>query len=240
MAVVKIDNVALDEELMPMEVRVVPPEPVVYPGPGTGKIIVQPLTPPVVELHWGPNIAPKEIIAELKAKRGRRLVHVLSWTNEDETGTKQANVYIPEIGYAQGPGIEQMQPFTLRCECLNPNPYPQLKHLDVWGTIAAGDGKCKWKTPAGGRILAVNGWIETLGTGAGQTRVQISNGATDYLSTPGDFVVASATNFMENQVLVASPTFNRGETIEVDVDAIPGGADSANLHIWLYVLLFAI
>ena len=84
------------------------------------------------------------------------------------------------------------------------------------------------------------GAIGTLGTGAGQTRIQVSNGATDYLTTRGDFVVASGTNLMENQVLDTLPTFDRWDIIELDVDAIPADSNSANVLVSLYVLLFGV
>ncbi len=238
---VRVDNVDLDADtVMPTQVRVIPPDPVVYPGPGTGKVVVQPLTPPVIELSWGPDIAPREVVAALKAARGRRLVHVLSWTNEDETGIYHANVMIPEIGYGQGPHQQGVDPFTLRCEVINPMPGLVTAELYVPGVLTTGDGKAKWKTPAGGRILKVGGYIGTLGTGTGQTRVQVSNGDTDYLSTRGDFVVASGTGLMENAVLAASPTFNRSETIELDIDTIPGNSDGADLQVWLTCLLFRV
>lgn len=237
-AVFKIDNV--DMTYKPSHVQVTPPEVSVYPGPGTGKGIVQPMIPPILEVRWGVDAAIRSAIAELKTKRGRRLIHALSWTNEGETGTKHCNAMIPEIGYGQGPSQSIADVFTLKCEVVNPMPALMITELFMPGVLTTGDGKIKWLTPAGGRILKVRGAIGTLGTGAGQTRVQVSNGATDYLTTPGDFVVASGTNLMENQVLTSSATFNRGDTIELDIDVIPGGSDSADVSVLLYCLLFRV
>lgn len=237
--IVKVDSVELTNR--PGHVLTSEPQPVATPTAGRGKVIYQPETPGRVELQWGRDAAIAAVIAELRARRGSQPCHVLSWTKETGVGYYHRNVVIPPISYGQGAstgtGIDSL---TLLLEEYRPSP--SLAVLEFWvpGTIAVGDGKAKIKAPAGGRILKVDGYIGPLGTGAGQTRVQISNGATDYLSTRGDFVVASATGLMENAVLAASPTFNRGDTLELDVDAIPANSDSANLQVLIYVIMFAV
>jgi len=105
----------------------------------------------------------------------------------------------------------------------------------VEGTIVTGDGQSQWEAPYAGEIVAVEGFIANVGTVGGQTRIQISCGATDYLTTEGDFVQASGTGLMENAVLAVNPTFDAGDIIELDIDTVPTGTDSADLHIRLWV-----
>lgn len=232
----KIDNVALTNE--PTHIQVVEPEPVASPTAGLAKVVVQPLVPGRIELRWGDVTAAKAAVNELRTKRGNRMQHVLSWTKESNTGTYYRNVVIPLIGYGQDTGAA-VDPFTLVMEEIR--AMPALAAVELWrpGTITVADGVVKWRAPAGGRILAVDGFIGTTGTVNGQTRVQISNGSTDYLSTRGDFTW-NGNGLMANHVLAASPTFNRNDTIELDIDTIPGGSDSANLQVLLYVILFGV
>lgn len=235
----KIDNTTLTN--MPSHWRVVEAEPSAMPTAGYGKIIHVPLVPGRLEWRWGDEVAVPAVVAELRSRRGSTPHHMVSWTKEtgDTTGLYHRNVVIPIIAYGQAPGT-QIDRFTLAMECYRPSP--ALAAFDFWlpGTIATGDGQAKILTPAGGRIIAVDGYIDDYGSGTGQTRVQVSNSATDYLSTRGDFVVASATSLMENAVLAASPTFNRGETLELDIDAIPSGSDSSGLQVVVYAIIFPV
>jgi len=233
----KIDNVELVN--LPSHVQVVEPQPTATPTAGYGKIIYVPRIPGQVQLRWGDEAAIAAVVAELRTKRGSVPQHMLSWTKETGTGLYHRNVVMPLIAYGQGPGTA-IDTFTLELE--EYRPFPELTLWEFWvpNTIVVGDGQAKIKMPAGGRIMKVGGYIGTLGTGAGQTRVQVSNGATDYLSTSGDFVVASATGLMENAVLVALPTFNRGDTLELDIDTIPANSDSANLSVWFCAIMFAV
>lgn len=238
MATFKIDNVAMT--IQPSHIGIIPTQQTIYPTSGANKIVVQPYTPPTIEVRWGMDATYPAVIAELKLKRGRNLVHAISWTNEAASRLKHCNVIFPEIGSGQGPAGSVVDVFTLTLEAINPMPGLVIVELFRAGVLTVADGVAKWKTPAGGRIMKIRGEIGTLGTGAGQTRGQVSNGATDYLSTRGDFVVASGTNLMENQVLAALPTFNRGETVELDVDTIPADSNSANVSVLLYCLLFEV
>jgi len=235
----KIDGTALSN--YPTHIRVVESQPVPVPTAGHGKIIFVPRLPGKVELRWGDADAVPAVVAELRTARGGIPQHMLSWTKEtgDQYGLYHRNVVMPIIAYGQGEGTS-IDAFTLILEAYRPLPSAAVFSFWVPGTIAAGDGQAKAEAPAGGRILAADGYIDDYGSGAGQTRVQLSNGAVDYLSTPGDFIVASATGLMESEVLASSPTFNRGDTIELDIDAIPGNSDSSDLQVLVYVLLFPV
>jgi adenylosuccinate synthase len=96
------------------------------------------------------------------------------------------------------------------------------------------DGKAKCVIPFAGEIVAVDGYITTLGSGAGtSTDFQISCGAVDYLATKGAFEVNSATNLLESQVLAVNPTFAAGATLEIDCDAISTSPANALLRVWV-------
>ena len=235
--IVKIDNVALTNP--PSHVQTVEPSYVATQTAGYGKIVYVPIGPGQVQLQWGGEVAVPAVVAELRTKRVAIPQHMLSWTKETGSGLYHRNVIMPVATYGQGPGAA-IDTFTMTFE--EYRPFPSLAVWEFWvpGTIAVGDGKAKVKVPAGGRIMKVGGYIGTLGTGAGQTKVQVSNGATDYLSTRGDFIVASATGLMENAVLATSPTFNRGDTLELDVDTIPANSDSANLSVWFCAIMFVV
>lgn len=237
MATFKIDNVTMTTP--PSHVQIIEPELIPYPGGGTNKITVQPLTPPVIEARWGMDVAVRAVIAELISKRGQRLIHTISWTDEVESRLKHRTVAIPAIGYGQGPTMGYVDTFTLRMEQIMPMPSLAVIDLFYPGTIATGDGKVKYKTPAGGRILKIDGFIGTLGSGGGtSTDVQVSNGATDYLGTVGTFEVDTATSVMENQVLGSTLTFDRGDTIELDCDAT--STNPGNVQVLVYALYFAV
>jgi len=106
----------------------------------------------------------------------------------------------------------------------------------VVGTITAADGKAKWKAPFAGEIVAVEGYITSLGSGAGtSTDVQVSNGAVDYLTTLGTFEVDSATKLLEGQVIKPNPTFAAGDVVEIDVDAVSTGPADAIIRVWVKV-----
>lgn len=238
MAILKIDNVAMTQH--PSHVLVIEPPTSTIPGAGLSKIVVQPMIPPIIEVRWGMATASaRSIVAELRTKRGMQLIHMLSWTQEDEARLYHRNVTIPFSGYGQGPTMGYVDTFTVRMEEIRPMPSLALIELARSGTLTTGDGKVKVKTPAGGRILAINGFIQTLGSGGGtSTDVQVSNGGTDYLSTKGTFEVDSGTNVMENAVLGTTLTFDRADTIELDIDAI--STNPADVRVYVYCLMFGV
>jgi hypothetical protein len=200
---------------------------------GFGKVVYVPMTPPVISVTWGGDNFHYGVVAELKLRRALTPRHVISFTKENGLGLYHRDVVIPPISWGQGPGLV-VDTFTVDMEEIRSNAGYPFMEFYVSGTITTGDGKATFVAPAAGTIVAVTGIIGTLGTGAGQTRIQVSRGATDYLSTPGDFVVAGGNHNLVNQVLIGSPTFTAGDTIEIDVDGIPAGANSANFQIYVF------
>jgi len=239
MAETKIDNVTL--VYPPSHVQVIPPPPTVYPGPGLGKVVVQPDTPPKIELRFGQQASRREVVAELQAARGRRMVHMLSWTDEVGGRLRHRNVVIPRIGYGQGPSDAVVDTFPLVCEEIRPNPSLMIVPLIVPGAITVADDKARWQAPAGGRLWRLGGHITTLGGGAGtSTDFQISNGgATDMLTLPLAYEVNSASNLAEGwEIDQANNSFDRGDILQADCDAI--STNPADAVILLYVLIFGV
>jgi len=116
---------------------------------------------------------------------------------------------------------------------------------EIWtlvGVITVGDGKWPKAMPYAGEFVKVGGSINILGTGAGtSTDVQLRNEtqAKDILSTVGTFEVDSGTNLLEGAVVdPATCSFAKGDVVQADVDAIPGGADSATAVIEAVVIYF--
>jgi hypothetical protein len=85
----------------------------------------------------------------------------------------------------------------------------------------------------------VSGHIATVGTGAGtSTDIQIRNATTgrDYFETEPAFEVDDAVSgkaVLSGGTLKNNPTFRQGQTLALDIDAVPGGANSAEATIWL-------
>ena len=236
-----VDNVAMT--LLPSGVVELLPDPEVYQTAAGGQLVGHNDSPGMVEVRFGMEASRRDWVAELQTKRGRALQHVISYRNAADDALIHRNVYIPEVRFGRSiPSPNFVDPTTFTMPIVTIWPQPLV--LEMWydGTLTTGDGKVKVTMPAGGRILKIEGWIHTLGTGSGQTRIQVSNGATDYLTTRGDFVVASASNLMESQALAVSPapTFQRGEELELDVDDIPSGANSAGLQVLIYAALFKV
>ena len=102
------------------------------------------------------------------------------------------------------------------------------------GAITVADNKWKREMQFRGEILGYRGFIKTLGTGGGtSTDIQLRNQTTtpdkDYFSTKPTFEVDSASNLLEGGELIASPTFQAGDVLVLDVDAISTGPADAEV-----------
>jgi hypothetical protein len=130
--------------------------------------------------------------------------------------------------------------FTISFRQVFPTPTPVHFPLKTYGGASVLDGADRWKMPAAGYVFAVTGFISTLGTGTGQTRIQIrrNRGDVDMLATPGDFMVASSTGLLENQVLGSDVTFMKGDVLYLDIDGVPSGTDSADIRVDVWTYLF--
>ena len=134
----KIDNVAMTYQ--PTYWRVIPPESVDYPAAGYNRIVVQPETPPLLEVRWGQEGTYPALISEVKTKRGRDLVHALSWPDEANLKHKHCNVFFPEIPSGQGPASGVVDVLSLTFKAFN--PLPGLVIIDLFrpGVITVADG----------------------------------------------------------------------------------------------------
>jgi hypothetical protein len=112
--------------------------------------------------------------------------------------------------------------------------------------ITVGNGKFAMLAPYDGEILGnrgtprVTGHIQNAGTGAGtSTDIQIRNSTKgrDYFDTLPAFEVdnkdANSRCILSGGTLRNNPTFKQGDTLTLDVDVVPGGADSAECVIYV-------
>lgn len=111
------------------------------------------------------------------------------------------------------------------------------------GVLTVANDRYKKKMPYDFEIIGFSGYIQTLGTGAGtSTDIQVRNETLtpdlDYFSTKPTFEVDTASNQLEGGELIDSPIGYAGDVLCLDVDAIPGGADSADVDVWLMVRFF--
>jgi hypothetical protein len=117
---------------------------------------------------------------------------------------------------------------------------------DPSNPITVGNGKYRVEAPFDGELLGsrngprISGCILNAGTGAGTvTRIQIRNATKghDYFDTGPEFRVDSKdTNnraVIEGGLLSTKANFKAGDELYLDVDAIPGGSNSAQMQVWL-------
>lgn len=108
--------------------------------------------------------------------------------------------------------------------------------------ITTGDGKFYVKAPFAGEFLGnrsgprISGCITSAGTGAGTaTQVQIYNvtqGRDMFTTLPRydvDDADANGRALVSGGVLCLQPTFNQNDVLRLDIDGIPGGANSSGL-----------
>ena len=118
--------------------------------------------------------------------------------------------------------------------------YTAPLHFELmFNPITAGDGKWIAKPPFDGMIIgsrngpSIDGCIQHAGTGGGATTIQVRNTTTgrDYFETKPEFRVADADagnrSYLRPGTLKIEPSFKAGDLLALDVDAVPGGADSA-------------
>lgn len=232
--VFRIDHVDLTN--LPSHWAIQEPEVVAIPtAGGMGKVVYVPITPPIISVTWGGENANYQVLQELKDRRALTPKHVISFSRETGSGLYHRDVIIPPISWGQGEG-PVLDTFTLDMQEIRDHAGYTVMEFYVSGTITTGDGKATFTVPAAGQVYYVEGIIGNKGTGTGQTRIQVRKSpATDFLSTPGDFTVGG-NNRLINQVLIASPTFVANDVINIDVDTIPSGADSADMQIFVYFL----
>lgn len=110
--------------------------------------------------------------------------------------------------------------------------------------IGLGDGQYQLSVPFDGELLgspqgpAMSGFILDAGSGAGTaTGFQIRNvtQGRDYFTTRPEFQVDDADGsgraLLTQGVMGTKPTFRAGDVLALDVDEIPGGADSGQMYV---------
>jgi len=111
------------------------------------------------------------------------------------------------------------------------------------GTITTGDGKdyqaFPWQL---GEIVAAYMMLRTLGTTSGLTSIMLNKtfedgtAAADILSSVLSIAYDASDKFTRLDMGdVSDKQLRRGDELRLDVDAIPGGSDSAGLHVHVLV-----
>lgn len=195
----------------------------------------------VLNCTFGRSLTYEMVSQELHRRRADRGVHAVTFESMRGGRRITINAYMgvvrqAHVGY-DACGRIVSSAFTVSFVQVDTPTFLYRMRFPVPGILSVADAWSYRTAPAAGTIIAVDGWIRDLGSGAGQTRVQVSNGATDYLSTRGDFV-QGGTHQMENQVLAAAPDFAAGDRIDIDIDEIPAGGLSQDATVTLWCWLF--
>lgn len=107
--------------------------------------------------------------------------------------------------------------------------------LAVPGTLVVGDGAAKWIAPYDCRLVHVGAWLKDTGATSGNTQLQVSSAATDFLATTLDIAYNDADGVAETTNL-ANQNISRGDVVEIDIDTIPTGASAdLTVHLTVYV-----
>ncbi|MDP2727240.1 MAG: hypothetical protein Q8P59_06820 [Dehalococcoidia bacterium] len=193
-------------------------------------------------LTWGRDFSYQDVLGELDRLRATRGVHAITLETIRGQRYLTLNAYMGKPrqssqGYLACGDIFTSA-FTIPFVQVDTPTFLFPLRFRLRGIIGVAAPFASHPAPAAGRIIAVDGYIADLGSGAGQTRIQISNGATNYLSTPGDFVSAPPEKRLQNQVLATVLDFAKGDSIDVDVTAIPAGGLSKDAVViawcWVY------
>jgi hypothetical protein len=190
---------------------------------------------------WGREASYQDVLGELDRRRANRGVHGVTFEEPASHRRMTVNAYMAEprvtaFGYDTRCKIA-VSAFSVSFIQVDTPTYLYRLDFLLPGILAVQDAISSHVAPGAGRIVAVDGWITDLGSGTGQTRIQISNGATDYLATRGDFV-CGVSRQMANQVLGTDLDFAGGDQIDIDVDAIPSGGLSAEARISVWARIY--
>lgn len=242
---VSIDRRQLVPHHVPVAADIIPAGFSEHPLPGGGMVVFEELTPATIILKFGLPALTEEAQFALESIRTRAGgLHLLGLEDLSCHKFIYLNCYIsrpPRNAMHHGDGDKLVfGDYDLVCKQVNLWPKLVNIQLTIPGVVALGDGQSLYDPPSGGRIVSVDGWIENSGSGGGQTRVQVSQQGTDFLSTPGDFTAGGAGvgASLSSQVLAGNTNFVRGFPLELDVDGLPGNADSSALYVELWLMLF--
>jgi hypothetical protein len=196
----------------------------------------------VFNCKWGADASYQDVLRELDRLGMTRGVHAI--TLELYKGQfLTVNAYMDKPAYTMigqsTCGKVITNAFTIPFIQVDTPTFLYRMDFNLPGILAVDDARASHVAPAAGRIFDIGGWIRDLGSGAGRTKLQVSNGATDYLSTRGTFPnTLPVDKKLQNAVLGASLDFAAGDQIDIDVDEIPAGGLSKDARIWLWCWLF--
>lgn len=208
-----------------------------------GRPRVRPGAEGYVQLNctWGREVTYQDVLGELHRKRANRGVHSISFQPRHGCRPITVNAWmgqprVTHVGYTAGGKLAQNAVTIPFVQVDTPTGLYALR-LAARGIIAVAAPIASHVAPAAGQIVAVDGWIRDLGSGTGQTSIQVSNGATNYLSTEGDFV-QGGNHQLQNQALATDLDFDGGDQIDLDVTDIPTGGLSGDALVTVWAWLF--
>lgn len=197
----------------------------------------------IVECTWGRSFSHQDVLSELRRRRANEGVH--SITFQDGRGGREnlltVNAFMGNPSYSM---LRQLKGGKFAVGVLTIE-FVQIDTptvlfpicLPLRGILTVTDAYAYRYAPASGSIFDIDGRIRDLGAGAGQTRIQVSNNGTDYLSTPGDFVCAPPEKTLQNAVLIDDASFAGGDKLDGDIKTIPAGGLSKDALIILWCWL---
>jgi len=244
---VTIDLKPLVVPAVPTSLDIIPPGFTERPLAGGGMVVFEEKSLATIMLHFGLEGVPEaaQRIVELARTRACGM-HTLGIDDLSCDRHEYIIVYIsrpPRNAQTINVNGELVfGTFDLACKQLDPWPKPTRLDFDLAGApnIIVGDGQFLYYPAAAGYFLSVVGYIEDSGAGGGQTRIQLSQEATDFLATPGDFAAGGVGvgAAMTNQVLAAVTNFVAGKPLELDVDTVPGAANSNSMRVTAWVMMY--
>src|SRR3990170_5203170 len=159
-----------------------------------------------LNITWGDNFSYQDVVGELDRLRANRGVHAIGFEPIKGQRYLTINAFMGKprytsVGYDSCGRIADSA-FTIPFVQVDTPTFLYCMRFKLKGILAVMAPFTRRLAPAAGRIIAVDGYIRDLGSGAGQTSIQASNGATNYLATEGDFINAAPPNFrLQNAVL---------------------------------------
>lgn len=196
----------------------------------------------VLNMTWGDNASYQDVLGELDRLRANRGVHAVTFEPMRGQQFLTINAWMGKPRYTMvrydGCGQIITSAFTVPFVQVDTPTFLYAMRFSLKGILAVMAPFTRRLAPAAGRIIGVNGSIADLGSGAGQTSIQVSNGATNYLSVEGDFINSAPPNFrLQNQVLGTSLDFAQDDPLDIDVTDIPAGGLSkwATIFVWCWL-----
>lgn len=194
---------------------------------------------------FGRDLSYQDVMGELHRKRAHRGIHSITFEPIAGGRPLTINAYMgkPSQEHIGVSGCGKIVTTVLAVPFIQVDSPTFLYEfrLDFPGIISIMSPYTFHEAPAAGEFISIDGVIEDLGAGGGQTRIQVYNNtqAKNYLSTPGDFDASAPPVYtLQNAVLASDLTFEGGDRIDGNVTDIPALGMSAEAVVYLWAWLY--